>query len=103
MALIDETYKMTKTFPDYEKYGLASQMNRCAVSIASNIAEGTSKRTDKHFLKFLEDSLGSAFEWETQLIVSSRQNYISEEEFNYLEIHINDLQRKISNFMDRFE
>jgi len=55
MALINETYKMTKTFPDYEKYGLVSQMNRCAVSIASNIAEGTSKRTDKHFLKFLED------------------------------------------------
>jgi len=103
MALINETYKMTKTFPDYEKYGLVSQMNRCAVSIASNIAEGTSKRTDKHFLKFLEDSLGSAFEWETQLIVSSRQNYISEKEFNHLEIQISDLQRKISNFMDRFE
>jgi len=47
--------------------------------------------------------LGSAFEWETQLIVSSRQKYISKEEFNYLEIQINDLQRKISNFMDRFE
>ena len=45
-------------------------MNRCALSIPSNIAEGSSKSTDRHFKKYLESSLGSAFEWETQLIVS---------------------------------
>lgn len=94
---------MTKEFPDYEKYGLVSQMNRCSISIASNIAEGTSKRTDKHFLKYLEDSLGSAFEWETQLIVCNRQNYIKKEMFNDLEKRVTQLQSKISNFMDRFE
>ena len=103
MELIDATYKMTKMFPDYEKFGLVSQMNRSAVSIASNIAEGTSKSTDKHFLKYLETSLGSAFEWETQLIVCKRQNYIEKEVFTDLEKQVTLLQSKISNFMNRFE
>jgi len=65
ISLVSETYKMTGTFPKHEVFGLASQMNRCAISIPSNIAEGTSKSTNKHLNKYLEDSLGSAFEWET--------------------------------------
>lgn len=55
MDLVGHIYKLTRTFPDIEKFGLASQMNRCAVSIPSNIAEGTSKSSDKHFKKYLED------------------------------------------------
>ncbi|MFZ0490779.1 MAG: four helix bundle protein [Salegentibacter sp.] len=55
-----------KTFPDYEKLNLVSQLNRCAVSIPPNIAEGTSKSSDKHFKIYHESSLGSSFEWETQ-------------------------------------
>ncbi|MEZ4778891.1 MAG: four helix bundle protein [Flavobacteriaceae bacterium] len=97
--LIDENYKLTKTFPDYEKFGLQTQMNRCSVSIASNIAEGSSKQTDKHFVKYLDDSLGSAFEWETQLIVCHQQGFISEENFKVLEDKVQALQSKISNFI----
>lgn len=74
MELIGENYNVTSSFPDHEKFGLKSQMNRCSVSIASNIAEGTSKRTNKHFIKYLEDSLGSSFEWETQLNVAFNKN-----------------------------
>ncbi len=103
MTIIDQTYLFTATFPDFEKFGLRTQMNRCAVSIASNISEGSSKRTDSHFAKYLDDSLGSAFEWETQLIVAHRQNYISEELFNNLEKEINTLQKKISNFIDNLD
>ncbi|GFD81053.1 four helix bundle protein [Tenacibaculum mesophilum] len=62
MNLVSDSYKLTRTFPDFEKFGLVSQMNRCAVSIPSNIAEGSSKSTNKHFNKYLEDSLGSSFE-----------------------------------------
>ena len=65
MDLVSKSYRLTRTFPDFEKFGLVTQMNRCAVSIPSNIAEGSSKSTDRHFNKYLEDSLGSAFEWET--------------------------------------
>lgn len=98
MILVDETYMMVKTFPDYEKYGLTSQITRCAVSIPSNIAEGTSKSTDKHFNKYIENSLGSAFEWETQLSVAYRQKYIAKENFILLENRIQQLQKMISGF-----
>jgi four helix bundle protein len=78
ITIVSDSYRLTKTFPDYEKFGLVSQMNRCAISIPSNIAEGSSKSTDKHFNKYLEDSLGSAFEWQKQLIVAFNENYLSE-------------------------
>ena len=79
ISLVQDNYRLTRTFPDFEKFGLVTQMNRCAVSIPSNISEGSSKSTDRHFNKYLEDSLGSAFEWETQLIVAYNENYLSEE------------------------
>ena len=88
MQIVDETYTMVETFPDIEKFNLISQLTRCAVSIPSNIAEGTSKSSNKHFNKFIEDSLGSAFEWETQLIVAYRRSYISKDTFEVLESKI---------------
>lgn len=103
MLLIDENYLLTTTLPDYEKFGLRTQMNRCSVSIASNISEGSSKRTDRHFLKYLDDSLGSAFEWETQLNDCYRQNFIEEELFLKLEDQVKKVQSKISNFMDSLD
>ena len=103
IGLIPEVYALTTTLPDYEKFGLRTQMNRCSVSIASNISEGTSKRTDKHFAKYLDDSLGSAFELETQLIVCKNLNFISEEKFKYLENQVQKLQQKISNFIDKLD
>jgi four helix bundle protein len=101
MELIQDTYKITSKFPDFEKFGLRSQLNRCAVSIASNIAEGSSKSSNKHFIQFLEISLGSAFEWETQMITSCKLKYLSEKEFCNLEEKINKIQKKISNFIDK--
>lgn len=98
MSLVQENYKLTRTFPDFEKFVLVSQMNRCAISIPSNISEGSSKSTDKHFNKFLENSLGSAFEWETQLIVAFNENYLNEEKFTELEQKIKYIQKMISRF-----
>lgn len=98
MNIVDETYGMIRGFPDFERFNLTSQLIRCAVSIPSNISEGTSKSTDKHFNKYLEDSLGSAFEWETQLIVAHRQKYVDKEKFEVLENRIQQLQRMITGF-----
>lgn len=75
-------------------------MNRCAVSIPSNISEGSSKSTNRHFKKFLETSLGSAFEWETQLIVSFNEGYLDRTRFNHLEDKILQIQKMIGSFMD---
>jgi len=98
MNLVDETYTLIDSFPSSEKFNLISQLMRCSVSIPSNIAEGTSKSTDKHFNKYIEDSLGSAFEWETQLIIAYRQRYIEKEKFKFLENKIQQLQKMISGF-----
>ena len=103
IELVTLNYKFTATLPDYEKFGLRSQLNRCAVSIPSNISEGTSKKTNKYFTTFLEHSLGSAFEWETQLIICKNLNFISEENFNNFEKRIQKLQQKISNFIDSLQ
>lgn len=94
-------YKITRNFPDFEKFNLTSQLNRCAVSIPSNIAEGSAKATDKHFKTYLETSLGSAFEWETQFIIAHKLNYVSQEVYNKRIEEIQKQQRMIGAFIDR--
>lgn len=100
ISLARETYSTTKAFPKSEVYGLSSQMQRCAVSVPSNIAEGTAKSTDKHFKQYLETALGSAFEWETQLIIAFEIEYVSEETFKHLEKKIQSIQGMITRFME---
>lgn len=75
-----DIYKLTKLFPSEEKFGLVSQINRCVISISSNIAEGAGRNNEKEFRQFLGIALGSACELESQLIVSNRLKLISEEE-----------------------
>lgn len=99
MDLVIDTYAITKNFPNEEKFGLISQLNRCSVSIPSNIAEGTSKSSIKHFVNYLETALGSAFEWETQIILSYRLNYIDEFQYKSLQPKIDKIKNKIYKFM----
>ena len=68
-------FKITSTFPAHEKFGLASQLNRAGVSIPSNIAEGSSRNSDKDYNRFIEISLGSCFEAETQLLISKELGF----------------------------
>ena len=77
IKLSKEMYLMTIKFPDREKYGLISQINRCEVSIPSNIAEGAGRNTSKEFNQFLGIAVGSLFELETQLIISMEIGLIS--------------------------
>ena len=86
-------------FPKHERYDLASQISRCSVSMPSNIAEGSS-RTDKSFSHFLDISLGSSFELITQLIVAKYRKYINENQFNELEIKIEEFQRMTMSFQN---
>ena len=95
ISIVKDTYSTTKNFPKSEVYALSSQMQRCSVSIPSNIAEGTSKGTDKHFSQYLETALGSAFEYETQLIICKNLNYIVEEDFQKLESEVQHIQNMI--------
>ena len=72
MKITDEVFSILKDFPSDERFGLISQISRCSVSIPSNIAEGSS-RTDKSFSHFIDISLGSSFELETQLIIANNR------------------------------
>ena len=80
MNLVEAVYKTTADFPVEEKYGLSSQIRRCAVSVPSNIAEGFMRKSTKEYIQFLYISLGSLGELDTQLEISNRLKYISNQE-----------------------
>ena len=69
-------YELTNEFPDDERFGLTSQIKRAVVSIASNIAEGAGRNSDKEFNQFLGYSLGSLSEVETQLIIAEKLKFV---------------------------
>lgn len=98
MQLCKIVFKITNQFPKSEVYGLYSQINRCAVSVPSNIAEGSSRSSNKDFNRFLEISLGSLFELQTQLILANYKMYVSSEELQEVEIKVEELQKMISGF-----
>ena len=77
-----EIYRITESLPNQEKFGLISQMNRAVVSIASNIAEGTSRSSEKEFIRFLEISMGSGFELKSQLVIAHRLEFIDSSTFD---------------------
>ena len=79
MEIVMDVYKLTESFPEGEKYGLTSQMRRCAVSIPSNIAEGAARNTKKEFVNFLHIAQGSLAELETQLEISLRLKLIGKD------------------------
>jgi four helix bundle protein len=95
IELVTKTYLKSQSFPKEEIYGITSQLRRCAVSIPSNIAEGCGRNTAKDFNNFLGIALGSAFEFETQLIICKNLNFIIQEDFNFLEAEVQYIQNMI--------
>jgi len=73
------SYKLVETFPNTERYSLSQQITRAAVSIPSNIAEGSSRSSEKEYAGFLEISLGSSFELETQYPIAKKLNFGNQE------------------------
>ncbi|KEY19737.1 four helix bundle protein [Kaistella antarctica] len=90
---------LTDTFPTIEKFGLKSQMDRCSISIPSNIAEGSS-RTNKSFSHFIDISLGSSFELQTQLLLANHRKYLVQDATEELESKIEDWQRATMVFQN---
>lgn len=101
MRLVKMIYDLTKYFPQSERFGLISQMQRCAVSIPSNIAEGSRRDSNKEFRRFILIALGSGAELETQIQISKDLGYAG----NTLQVDmlleeimkmLNALQKKLS-------
>ena len=101
IQLAKSTYGLTEKFPKKETYGLASQMQRAAVSIPSNIAEGHIRAHTKEFAQFLHMSLGSCAELETQAIIAKELGYITEDEHKQFVKSIEDESKQIRSLILR--
>ena len=93
-------YDLIDTFPKNEQFAISQQMQRCSVSIPSNIAEGCSRKSDKEFSRFIQISMGSSFELETQLLIALERNYFNDkyifELLNVLQKRLNALNQKLT-------
>ena len=96
ITFVTKIYGLTSQFPKSELFGITNQIRRSAVSIPSNIAEGSGRSSGKEFARFLEFSLGSAYELETQLIIAEKRKYIKQCESGIILEELISLQKRIS-------
>jgi len=96
-------YDLTNHFPKQEEYGLKSQARRASVSIPSNIAEGCSRSSQRDYKRFLEISLGSSFELETQFIIAEALQFIPSNEFNSFISMLHPIQRSINSLTQKIK
>ena len=92
----DLVYKHTRQFPSDERFGLTNQMRRAAVSISSNIAEGTSRMSQTDFGRFIEIATGSVFEVTSQAFIGRRQGFLKEENFQAMYKAAEEVGRMLS-------
>ena len=92
-------YKVTAEMPWFEKKGICDQLQRAVVSISSNIAEGAAKPSDIEFAHFLDMSLGSAFEVETQLTIARNIGYISVDLYESLLDDLTEIERQLNGLI----
>ena len=91
-----EIYSITSTFPNDEKFGITNQLRRASVSIPSNIAEGSSRNSNKDFSRFLEIAIGSAYEIETQLLIAL--DFIRQDKLDPLLMQLEEIIKMTSKF-----
>lgn len=99
ILLVTDIYKLTKTFPNEENYGLVSQMQRAAVSIPSNIAEGNDRNSKKEFVHFLYIARGSLAELETQIIIAERLEYINQNQSTEILNNCHEIGKMINGLL----
>jgi len=92
----DFIYSETRRFPNEERFGLTNQMRRAAVSISSNIAEGSSRMSQIDFARFIEIGTGSVFEVVSQAFIAKKQSVLTEETFHFLYESAEELSRMLS-------
>ena len=101
IELVEDIYRLTKSFPKEELYGLTSQMRRAAVSIPSNIAEGFTRFHNKEYRQFLYIALGSCSELSTQIIIASRLKYFDNNKMEQLLDEIDEICKMTMNLIKK--
>ena len=99
VAYAAQIYQTTSQMPWFEKKGLCDQLQRAAVSISSNIAEGSAKPSDADFARFLDTALGSAYEVETQLLIANKVGYVDAEKYIELNFGITEIQKQLAGLI----
>ncbi len=99
MELSYLVYEVTRAFPAEERYGLTSQMRRCAVSIPSNIAEGRYRSSAKEFKQFLHIAFGSGAELETQVEIATHEKYLSAADRERVEAILTEVMKLLNTFI----
>jgi len=92
----DRVYEVTRGFPSDERFGLTSQLRRAAVSISSNLAEGSGRSSDKDFAHFVQIAYGSVMEVVSQIHIAKRQALLAEEPFRDLYLQADEISRMLS-------
>jgi four helix bundle protein len=100
MDLVVVIYKATAAFPKTETYGLTNQLRRAAVSVASNIAEGSAKRSTREFIRFINIASGSVAELQTQIILSQRLDYFDEVTYTRLIQKVDEIGRMLHGLQE---
>jgi four helix bundle protein len=101
MAL--SAYRVTNAFPKSELYGMTSQIRRCAVSIAANIAEGCGKRGNGEFQRFLNIAAGSASELEYHFLLARDLGYLNETDYPLLSANVVEVKRMLASLARKVE
>ena len=98
MEIAVNCFRLTEEFPKEEKFGLSIQITRAGVSIPSNIAEGSSRSSEKDYARFIEISIGSSYELETQLLIAQRLSYGNQSLLSQTITDVNDEQKMLMGF-----
>jgi four helix bundle protein len=93
--LAKDVYQLSILLPVEEKFGLTSQVRRCAISVPANIAEGSAKESQRDFIRFLQISLGSLYELESHLILAQDLQFLFEKQLYLILERIQTLQKRI--------
>lgn len=99
MEIIAASYKMAGEFPVEEKYGLRSQVTRSSVSIAANVAEGSSRESQREYKHYIEIALGSCFELETHCLVAIKLGLVDEEHLSQLLKMLEEEEKMLTAFI----
>ena len=97
--LVTHIYDLTSKFPKEEIYSITAQIKRAAISIPSNIAEGAARDSNKEYIHFLYNSLGSVAELDTQLLIAKDLNFLNEKDFNEISEKLNSIGKMLSGLI----